>query len=434
MHSRVPAGMAEALRLTRSGRLIEATALIQRALGRAPARGGSSDRARGAAEPHEAARRVVSNPPPFGEASTRSATDRTSRASTVESARRGVPDESGTIGRRLQPELARTAAPRHNRRVGAPARGLPSIPSTGQFIERSYTNPAGTRAYKLYIPSGYTDTGQARPLVVLLHGCSQSPADFAAGTRMNVLAEESQFLVAYPAQVVSANAAKCWNWFLPADQRRGKGEPSLIAGITQQIRGEYRIDPHRIYVAGLSAGGAMAAILGATYPDLFAAIGVHSGLAYGAAWDLPSALRAMKHGGPNPQLRGREKTPGPGRINQVMPTIVFHGDRDTTVHHINADQVLTHTMTVQTDPKKQTVGADHPRVTVRRGQVSGGHAFTQTTYRDARGRVVLERWLVHGAGHAWFGGSDRGSFTDPKGPDASREMVRFFLAHGRDQW
>ena len=172
------------------------------------------------------------------------------------------------------------------------------VPDGGQFLAGSYTSPAGTRTYKLYIPSGYR--GQALPLIVMLHGCTQSPDDFAAGTRMNGLAEEHRCFVVYPAQTPTANGSKCWNWFQAADQQRGQGEPSLIAGITRQIASTYHIDARRVYVAGLSAGGAMAVILGMTYPDLYAAIGIHSGLAYALAHDLPSALAAMQQGGAVP--------------------------------------------------------------------------------------------------------------------------------------
>jgi poly(hydroxyalkanoate) depolymerase family esterase len=242
----------------------------------------------------------------------------------------------------------------------------------------------------------------------MLHGCTQSPDDFAAGTRMNALAEEHGFLVAYPAQPASANAQKCWNWFSPNDQRRDAGEPSLIAGITRQILRDHPVDASRVYIAGLSAGAAAAAIMGDAYPDLYTAIGVHSGLPAGAARDLPSAFAAMRDG-----------APGTGRRGGFMPTIVFHGDRDETVHPRNGDGVAA----------QSTGSANGLTSTAERGQVPNGHAYSRTVYADASGRTLCEQWTIHGAGHAWAGGSPSGSYTDPRGPDASREMVRFFLEH-----
>jgi poly(hydroxyalkanoate) depolymerase family esterase len=280
------------------------------------------------------------------------------------------------------------------------------LPDGARFETLTFSNEAGTRAYKLYIPSGYT--GQALPLVVMLHGCTQSPDDFAAGTRMNEVAEEQMFLVAYPAQTQAANMSKCWNWFSPGDQQRDQGEPSLIAGITRQIMRDFPVEPGRVYVTGLSAGGAAAAIMGATYPDLYAAIGIHSGLACGAASDMPSAFAAMKQGGSSP--KGASRRPG-----GPVPTIVFHGDRDTTVNPVNGDQVIA-----------QAAAADL-RTTVDRGEASGGMSYTRTVHADRTGRAVLEQWMLHGAGHAWSGGSTAGSYADPRGPDASREMMRYFL-------
>src|SRR6266487_2139945 len=255
-------------------------------------------------------------------------------------------------------------------------------------------------------------TGRHSPLIIMLHGCTQSPDDFAAGTRMNAIAEERTCLVAYPEQPAAANASKCWNWFRPSDQQRGHGEPSLIAGITGQIMRDYSVDPRRVYIAGLSAGGAAAAIMGMTYPDLYAAVGVHSGLAYGVASDLPSAFAAMRQGaGGMPMTEGR----GP-----IIPAIVFHGDRDTTVHPRNGCHVIAQskiTTSLQTD--------------MHHGRVPGGHAYTRTVHTDAGGRAIFEQWDIHGAGHAWSGGSPSGTYTDPRGPDATREMLRFVLDHPR---
>jgi poly(hydroxyalkanoate) depolymerase family esterase len=307
-------------------------------------------------------------------------------------------------------------------RVGRPpkttAKRAPADISEGaRFIERSYTNGAGSRSYKLYVPSGYV--GQAVPLIVMLHGCTQNPDDFATGTRMNGLAEEHTFLVAYPAQSGNANMQKCWNWFQATDQQRDRGEPSIIAGITKQVMDEYEVEEGRVYVAGMSAGGAMAAILGATYPDLYGAVGVHSGLAPGSAHDLSSAFTAMRQGGP---VVARPENSGQGK--KVLPTIIFHGDGDTTVHPRNGERLLAHL-------DAGNPNGSPPRVNTRRGGVPGGHEYTRFTYKDASGKDLVERWSVHGLGHAWSGGSYPGSYTDPKGPDASAEMVRFFLQHRR---
>lgn len=278
----------------------------------------------------------------------------------------------------------------------------------GRFGSESFSGEAGSRSYKLYIPSGYH--GQPVPLVVMLHGCAQSPDDFATGTRMNEAGEANTCLIAYPAQSGAANPQRCWNWFQEADQRRDQGEPAIIAGITRRILSEYAIDPRRVYVAGLSAGGAQAAIMGAAYPDLYAAVGVHSGLACGAARDLSSAMTAMRQG-------GRVIRNGSGG---TVPTIVFHGDRDGTVHPRNGDAVI-----------EQALPDGALRVTARDGQVPGGHTYTTTRHTDRDGRNVLEQWVIHGAGHAWAGGSAAGTFTDPTGPDATKEMLRFFLEHRR---
>jgi poly(hydroxyalkanoate) depolymerase family esterase len=301
------------------------------------------------------------------------------------------------------------------------------VPTGGRFVERSYSNQAGTRSYKLYVPSGYI--GQEVPLVVMLHGCTQSPNDIAAGTRMNALAEEQIFLVAYPAQAQGSNMNKCWNWFKASDQQRDRGEPSLVAGITRRIIDEYNVSDGRVYVAGMSAGGAMAAIMADTYPDLYTAVGIHSGLAPGVAHDMPSAFAAMHQGGPTTPRRDVLTATATGQSSRTVPAIVFHGDHDKTVHPRNADHLLEHYCAAKTTGSRDKVGGSTPRGTVRQGQVPGGHAYTRTTYRDAAGRAIVERWTVHGLGHAWSGGSSSGSYTDPKGPDASAEMVRFFNEH-----
>jgi poly(hydroxyalkanoate) depolymerase family esterase len=297
----------------------------------------------------------------------------------------------------------------------------------GTFVGRSYTNNAGTRTYKVYVPACYSDAlGEAVPLVVMLHGCTQSPDDFAAGTRMNALAEQDGFLVVYPAQAIGANGSKCWNWFRSEDQSRDRGEPSLIAGITREIVSNYRVDERRIFVAGLSAGAAMAVILGATYPELYAAVGAHSGLPYGAAHDMPSAFGAMKGSAPVSGLRNpyAAATAHPPHATHRVPTIVFHGDHDHTVHAGNSGAIV----------EQATVGrSDEPRLRVSANQdeVSRGRTYSRTVYVDAANLPVVEQWVLHGAGHAWSGGSPNGSFTDKYGPDASAEMIRFFYSQQR---
>ena len=278
-----------------------------------------------------------------------------------------------------------------------PAEVLP-----GKFVDASFTNPAGTRSYKLYIPSTYT--GQPVPLVVMLHGCTQDPVDFATGTKMNVLAEEMQCLVVYPAQSQQANPQRCWNWFSAVDQQRDQGEPSIIAGITRAVMDSHAVDASQVYVAGLSAGGAMATIMGTLYPDLYAAVGVHSGLPFASAHDLPSAMAAMRGN------FGRQQPAG-----KAIPIIVFHGDKDTTVHPANGDELIAR-------GKHKSASA----IVIEPGRVPDGHAYTRTVHQHADGTPHAEQWLIHGAGHAWSGGSAHGSYTDGKGPDASREMMRFF--------
>lgn len=290
----------------------------------------------------------------------------------------------------------------------------------GQYLSGSCTNPAGTRAYKLYVPSGYKD--EALPLIVMLHGCTQNPDDFAAGTGMNAVADDNNCFVVYPAQAQSANGSNCWNWFKPGDQRRDHGEPSLIADITREIVRTYKIDTRRIYVAGLSAGGAMATVMGATYPELYAAVGVHSGLPYAVAHDVPSAFAAMKKSKAKASPRnGSAKAPA--SFGHTVPVIVFHGDRDTTVHPSNGDQALA-----QCVPSAEQDAS----VKVEKGAEPNGRAYTKSIHHDAQGKVIAEKWIVHGAGHAWSGGSSRGSYTDPRGPSAAREMLRFFFTHEKN--
>jgi poly(hydroxyalkanoate) depolymerase family esterase len=286
------------------------------------------------------------------------------------------------------------------------ARPHPVTPDApGQFLEGSFGNGAGTRRYRLYVPA--RAASGPRPLVVMLHGCQQSAADFAAGTAMNRLAEDHDCLVLYPDQERSANSSNCWNWFDASHQQREQGEPSVLAGMTRKIVQEHGADPRRVYVAGLSAGGAMAAVMGAAYPELYAAVGVHSGLPVGAARDLMSGLNAMK----GKHLGGRHHT-----LRRRVPLIVFHGDQDAVVHPSNGEVLI-----------RQFLGDGTVREIEERGKTGAGRGHTRTTALDDAGRAVAEHWVVHGAGHAWAGGDPSGSYTDAAGPDASAEMLRFFL-------
>jgi poly(hydroxyalkanoate) depolymerase family esterase len=414
-----PNTMVEATRLTRGGRLSEATALLQRML-------------RGEAAPNVTFGTTGDIAPPRRKPPTIDATaavDKTDRSPSsrfgIDGRPAGLPFASAATT--AQPHLFRRLSALLRLKRPGPVVGLHGlerptpvstpdiVPEGGKFIEATYSNPAGSRAFKLYIPSRYH--GQPLPLVVMLHGCTQSPDDFAAGSRMNLVAEEHTCLVVYPAQPSEANASKCWNWFRPSDQRRGQGEPSLIAGITRQVMRNYAVDPQRVYIGGLSAGAAAAAVMGATYPDLYAAIGVHSGLACGAAKDLPSAFVAMQQGDLPGSSKFGDISAVPG-LGPAIPTIVFHGDSDTTVHPRNGDHVIA-----------RSKGATNLQEKVHRGRVPGGHSYTRTIHTDTSGRAILEQWEIHGAGHAWSGGSTAGSYTDPRGPDAAREMLRFFLEH-----
>ncbi|MFJ9532030.1 alpha/beta hydrolase family esterase [Herbaspirillum sp. NPDC101396] len=295
----------------------------------------------------------------------------------------------------------------------------------GKFVAGSYANTAGSRRYKVYVPSGYD--GEAMPLVVMLHGCTQDPDDFARGTQMNALAEEQGFLVVYPAQEASDNSSKCWNWFKAMDQQRDQGEPSLIAGITNEVINQYGLDRKQVFVAGLSAGGAMAIIMGSTYPDLYQAVGVHSGLPYASASDLTSALSAMR-GASGTSLSSSRRGGASAKL-QAIPVIVFHGDRDATVSPSNGtglidDFVARFEQTAASEEKISTV--------VEEGKTETGHRYSRTSLHVDGRPVLAEHWLIHGAGHAWAGGSARGSYTDANGPDASREMLRFFSTQRAD--
>jgi len=284
----------------------------------------------------------------------------------------------------------------------------PTIPEGAAFETGTFSNGAGNRDYRLYVPS---KTDKIVGVVMMLHGCTQNPEDFATGTGMNALAENRGFAVIYPRQSRGDNAQSCWNWFSRNDQNRDRGEPAILAGMAQEVAARFDVGADRTFVAGLSAGAAMAVILGETHGDTFAAVGAHSGLPYGAARDVPSAFAAM--GGNAVQ---RLVVPSEGRAR----TIVFHGTGDTTVHPTNGQTIgrdlltTTGAQTIQTE----TTGT-------RNGRSWTCETTTDTT--DMTGTPLLEHWTVEGLGHAWSGGQPAGTYTDAKGPDASGEMIRFFF-------
>ncbi len=382
--------MAEATRLTREGRLYEAMALLQ-------GRAGSVPTDAGAPGDDDT---IDMQPPASGSGGPWTPRSAPAAAQPAPRTHAGKPSLPASLLGKLR------SMPLAGSRTGRRAAAVPAPPEGARFETRRHEGRADSRAYRLYVPASYS--GEPLPLVVMLHGCTQSPEDFAAGTGMNDLAEEQSFIVVWPEQSAAANANRCWNWFNREDQQRDRGEPALIAGITSEVMAEFNVDPARVYIAGLSAGAAAAVIVARAYPELYRAVGVHSGLACGAASDMGSAFMAMRQGGAEA-----------GSVaGDAVPTVVFHGDQDRTVHPVNATQVLT-----------QARGDARLAARTTQGSVPGGRSYTRTVELDPQGTPILEHWVLHGAGHAWSGGSDAGSYTDPRGPDASRAMMRFFSHH-----
>jgi poly(hydroxyalkanoate) depolymerase family esterase len=303
---------------------------------------------------------------------------------------------------------------------------LPRVDAPGE--QRTFTVDGRTRQALVHAPPGIGVETPA-PLVCMLHGCTQDPAAFAAATRIRAAAGRHGFVVVLPGQNRADNAMGCWNWFEREHQRRGGGEPAAIAGIVDRMLGEAepRIDRGRVFVCGLSSGGALASVLAATYPDVFAAAAIHSGLAYGAASDVGSAYAAMANGGPDPERQARAAHAAMGRYARAVPTIVVHGQVDRTVAPINARQTLEQAMATNrlAAPECRLLDSRHPS-TVLDERADGGLTYTRARWNDGRGALVHELLLVDGLGHAWSGGLPQGSYTDPRGPDATEAIVRFF--------
>ena len=386
--------MGEATRLVRSGQLADATRAIQQALG---GRTGSfgADAATATAPLPEPAVNLAS---PWRRA--------------------GTPTDV---------EDAVVTAPRPRPDQG-PVAGRPLAEPPGSFTRVAFAHPGARHNphhYHLYVPPVAT-AQTPMPLVLMLHGCTQNPVDFATGTGMNAAAAPLNALVLYPEQPHSANPNGCWNWFRPGDQHRGSGEPALLVAMLRDVMARHPVDVERVYVAGLSAGGAMAAVLGREYPDVFAAVGVHSGLQAGAAHNVMGALSAMKSGAkPGPATHST----GNAAASPPPPLIVFHGDADTTVHAHNAEQLIQAQLAALAGAQG---GTQHTVQTVHRGESPGGRGYTRTVYArpaEPTGAVVAEHWLLHHTGHAWAGGHASGSHTDPAAVDATAEMLCFFLAH-----
>ena len=412
--------MRQATRLTVAGRLTEATNAIQSALS-------------------GAARAVPGGPPAPGGATA-------IRGTTVGAPEVLAPILEGPALEVVTAAVAENTGDRPQAHTVAPHKArartdrrlddtdAEDFADLGDFIAGTHTHASLTRRYKLYIPPGHV--GRKLPLVVMLHGCTQDPDAFATGTGMNERACEQGFFVLYPAQSQDANPSRCWNWFKHNHQRRDSGEPALLAAMTQTVISRYGIDPHRVYVAGLSAGGAMAAIVAAAYPEIYAAVGVHSGLPHGAASNLSEALAVMKSGVAGAGVRAKPRRANPRSTaapqpSRRVPTIVFHGDQDQTVHPRNGEEVVA--AALRSGPgwaKARTFPEDSPRV--EHGVSAQGRRYTRSTHTSEEGPALAEHWLVHGAGHAWSGGRAGSSYTDAMGPDATSEMLRFFFQHVLD--
>jgi poly(hydroxyalkanoate) depolymerase family esterase len=327
------------------------------------------------------------------------------------------------------PAMTTAALPAPSARA-AGARRPASLPRPGGDLIR-FEHDDGRRARQVFVyaPPDLDPTVPA-PLVVMLHGCTQTAASFSAGSLMNRTADRHGFVVAYPEQSREENPGCCWNWFSTSHQARGGGEPASIAGATRKVAeaaDRWTIDPTLVFVAGMSAGGAMAAVMAATYPDVFAAVAIHSGLAYGSARSLPSATQAMSRGVPDPEGEGERAFTAMGAAARVVPALVVHGTADATVAPVNGEHAVRQWMATNRRASGGTYDPDfdRPDATVR-DDSAGGMPSTRRTWLATDGRVVQEQIAVEGLGHAWSGGAAGGSYTDPRGPSASDAIHDFF--------
>lgn len=298
---------------------------------------------------------------------------------------------------------------------------------TGRFVSGVFESMNGTRVYKLYVPGSFDKT-KRQMLVVMLHGCTQDADDIARGTQLNEAAERDGFLVLYPEQPSSANPKKCWNWYDPAHQRRDAGEPAIIAGLTTRTMRDYAIDDARVYLAGVSAGGAMATQVAAAYPELFAALMLHSSPPFSAATNVVSALQVMQKGVADPLDNARQAVESMGKRKRAIPVLVVHGAKDAVVASVNGEQAALQWAATSRLATGAGVGTAPKPLEVEYGEANG-YRFTRRRFHEANGHELVAFVLVEGLGHAWSGGSTTGTFTDARGPDATQLMLDFFRAH-----
>ena len=375
--------MLKATRLTSVGKLLDATRLIQRALGRAVPKDWPKDR-------------TETRP---------------------EARREGSPAANDSQVSDAPPKiiiLPPPAQPAGELMTDVPGEAPQEAPRRkASFTKNTFSFEGHAYPYRLYIPStpaAGASVVELMPLIVLLHGCKQDALDFSNGTAMNALAEQQQAMVLYPEQIASGNAMRCWNWFEPGHQQAERGEPGMIAALTQKVVQKHGAYPQRVYIAGLSAGGAMAAVVSGLYPDIFAAVGVHSGLAAGAARDVMSAFGAMRSG-------------AKGGASSVMPTIVFHGTADKTVHPDNGEYITDAALVALKSSGMKLIK------TQSTGSKNGEEKAERVVYSTVDGKPFIENWRIDDGEHAWSGGNAAGSYTDPDGPSASAAMLAFFLQH-----